>query len=79
MRCCTDAESSWRQSLSHGQICNVTSLIFRNGEILLLKYEKELSDMREIAMTSNICTTENQTSKKRGKSALFQMEVRGCG
>jgi len=49
MPCCTLAEDDCSQSLSHGQFCNVTSLILRSADISLLKHtQKKLTCQRSL-------------------------------
>ena len=53
MPCCTLAEDDCSQSLSHGQFCNVTSLILRSADISLLKHTQKKTDMPAIVASSN--------------------------
>ena len=83
MLCCTLAEGDYSQSLSHGQFCDVTSLILRSADISLLKHtQKKLTkktDMPAIVVSSNKAQRKIKQAKSEKALTVFQMGAHDCG
>ena len=71
MPCCTLAEDDCSQSLSHGQFCNVTSLILRSEDISLLKHTRKKTDMPAIVAWSNKVQRKIKQAKNRKKKSSY--------
>jgi len=84
MPCCTLAEGDYSQSLSHGQFCDVTSLILRSADISLLKHTQKKAGRKDWHASDRCVikqsTTQNQKSKEAKKAlTVFQMGAHDCG